>query len=264
MSGMSSPRGLCTAPDLSDTATMIAPSLAIRSAATEPTFPNPCTATRAPLRLIPSLANASRVTNMHPRPVASRRPSEPPISTGFPVTTAVTVCRWCMEYVSMIHAMTRSLVFTSGAGTSESGPRVSNVPAPDVNTNERVMAWIMDTYSMHHRHTVTAVVTGKPIEMGGSLGRREATGRGCMIVTREALARLGMSLKGARIAVQGFGNVGSVAAQLLGREGCRIVAIGDRSASLYNERGIDIDDAIAHVKKNRSLEAYTKAEVISG
>src|SRR5437016_3347226 len=83
MSGMSSPRGLCTAPDLSDTATMIAPSLAIRSAATEPTFPNPCTATRAPLRLIPSLANASRVTNMHPRPVASRRPSEPPISTGF-------------------------------------------------------------------------------------------------------------------------------------------------------------------------------------
>src|SRR5437879_8838550 len=84
----------------------------------------------------------------------------------------------------------------------------SDVPAPDVNTNERVMAWIMDTYSMHHRHTVTAVVTGKPIEMGGSLGRREATGRGCMIVTREALARLGMSLKGARIAVQGLGNVG--------------------------------------------------------
>src|SRR5438876_1839511 len=82
----------------------------------------------------------------------------------------------------------------------------SDVPAPDVNTNERVMAWIMDTYSMHHRHTVTAGVTGKPIEMGGSLGRREATGRGCMIVTRGGLARLGMSLKGARIAVQGVGN----------------------------------------------------------
>src|SRR6266487_4406195 len=76
----------------------------------------------------------------------------------------------------------------------------SDVPAPDVNTNERMMAWIMDTYSMHKRHTVTAVVTGKPIEMGGSLGRREATGRGCMFVTREALAKLGMSLKGARIA----------------------------------------------------------------
>src|SRR6201987_1359202 len=77
----------------------------------------------------------------------------------------------------------------------------SDVPAPDVNTNERVMAWIMDTYSMHKRHTVTAVVTGKPVEMGGSLGRREATGRGCMIVTREALERLGMSLKGTRVAV---------------------------------------------------------------
>ncbi|HEU4524216.1 MAG TPA: Glu/Leu/Phe/Val dehydrogenase, partial [Gemmatimonadales bacterium] len=93
----------------------------------------------------------------------------------------------------------------------------SDVPAPDVNTNERVMAWIMDTYSMHKRHTVTAVVTGKPVEMGGSLGRREATGRGCMIVTREALAKLGMRLKGARIAVQGFGNVGSVAADLMAR-----------------------------------------------
>ncbi|HEX5635418.1 MAG TPA: Glu/Leu/Phe/Val dehydrogenase, partial [Gemmatimonadales bacterium] len=96
----------------------------------------------------------------------------------------------------------------------------SDVPAPDVNTNERVMAWVMDTYSMHKRHTVTAVVTGKPIEMGGSLGRREATGRGCMIVTRKALARLGLPIKGARVAVQGFGNVGSIAADLLAREGC--------------------------------------------
>src|SRR5438132_3600874 len=106
----------------------------------------------------------------------------------------------------------------------------SDVPAPDVNTNERVMAWIMDTYSMHHRHTVTAVVTGKPIEMGGSLGRREATGRGCMIVTREALARLGMSLKGARIAVQGFGNVGSVSADLMARAGATGVAVCEKSA----------------------------------
>src|SRR5437879_11183519 len=85
----------------------------------------------------------------------------------------------------------------------------SDVPAPDVNTNERVMAWIMDTYSMHHRHTVTAVVTGKPVEMGGSLGRREATVRGGMIVTREALARLGMPLQDARVAVQ------------IGRASCR-------------------------------------------
>src|SRR2546428_5656101 len=100
----------------------------------------------------------------------------------------------------------------------------SDVPAPDVNTNERVMAWIMDTYSMHKRHTVTAVVTGKPVEMGGSLGRREATGRGCMIVTREALAKLGMSFTGARIAVQGFGNVGSIAAQLMEELGLTVVA----------------------------------------
>src|SRR5450755_2381394 len=101
----------------------------------------------------------------------------------------------------------------------------SDVPAPDVNTNERVMAWVMDTYSMRVGHTVTAVVTGKPVEMGGSLGRREATGRGCMIVTKGALAHLGMEVKGATVAVQGFGNVGSVTADLLAKEGCRIVAI---------------------------------------
>jgi glutamate dehydrogenase (NAD(P)+) len=140
----------------------------------------------------------------------------------------------------------------------------SDVPAPDVNTNERVMAWIMDTYSMHVGHTTTAVVTGKPVEMGGSLGRREATGRGCMIVTKEALAHLGMPLMGTTVAVQGFGNVGSVAAQLLQREGCKIVAIGDRSVSIYDKNGIDVDDAVAYVKKNRSLDGYTKGEVISG
>src|SRR5882762_3876673 len=120
----------------------------------------------------------------------------------------------------------------------------SDVPAPDVNTNERVMAWIMDTYSMHHRHTVTAVVTGKPVEMGGSLGRREATGRGCMIVTREALAKLGMSLKGARVAVQGFGNVGSVAADLMAKEGAVIVAVSDKSTALLNPKGLDVQDLI--------------------
>jgi glutamate dehydrogenase (NAD(P)+) len=139
----------------------------------------------------------------------------------------------------------------------------SDVPAPDVNTNERVMAWIMDTYSMQMRHTVTAVVTGKPIEMGGSLGRREATGRGCMFVTKEALAHLGMSVKGTTVAVQGFGNVGSVTAQLLAREGCKIVAIGDRSGAYYNAAGFDVDDAINYVKKNKVLEGYTKGEVIS-
>ncbi|HEU4952884.1 MAG TPA: Glu/Leu/Phe/Val dehydrogenase, partial [Holophagaceae bacterium] len=107
----------------------------------------------------------------------------------------------------------------------------SDVPAPDVNTNERVMAWVMDTYSMHTGHTVTGVVTGKPVEMGGSLGRREATGRGVTFMVKEALAHLGMSPQECTVAVQGFGNVGSVAASLIAHEGCRIVAIGDRSGS---------------------------------
>ena len=95
------------------------------------------------------------------------------------------------------------------------GPE-KDVPAPDVNTNDQVMAWVMDTYSMHVGHTETAVVTGKPVEMGGSLGRREATGRGVMIVTREAAKHLGFDIKGATVAIQGFGNVGSVSAELLG------------------------------------------------
>jgi glutamate dehydrogenase (NAD(P)+) len=139
----------------------------------------------------------------------------------------------------------------------------SDVPAPDVNTNERVMAWIMDTYSMHVRHTVTAVVTGKPVEMGGSMGRREATGRGCMIVTKEALGHLGMPVSGATIAVQGFGNVGSVAAQLLAREGCRIVAIGDRAGAFYNRKGIDVAAAIAYIRQHKTLEGFAGGEPIS-
>ncbi len=98
------------------------------------------------------------------------------------------------------------------------GPE-KDVPAPDVNTNEQIMAWFMDTYSMHVGHTETAIVTGKPIEMGGSLGRREATGRGVMIIAREAAKHLGFDLKGARVAVQGFGNVGSIAAELLEEHG---------------------------------------------
>jgi len=139
----------------------------------------------------------------------------------------------------------------------------SDVPAPDVNTNERVMAWIMDTYSMHKRHTVTAVVTGKPVEMGGSLGRREATGRGCVFVTREALAKVGMSLKGARVAVQGFGNVGSIAAQLMTREGAVIVAVSDKSGALHNQRGLDVADLQAYVAQHRQLAGYPTGEVIT-
>src|SRR5919112_5566542 len=164
------------------------------------------------------------------------------------------VCDPLSMSVGELERLTRR--YTAGI-ISTLGPD-SDVPAPDVNTNERVMAWVMDTYSMHMRHTVTAVVTGKPVEMGGSLGRREATGRGCMIVTKEALQHLGMSMQGATVAVQGFGNVGSVAADLMCKEGCKVVAIGDRSLSLYNKNGIDVDEAIAHVQKHRSLEGYNK------
>jgi glutamate dehydrogenase (NAD(P)+) len=138
----------------------------------------------------------------------------------------------------------------------------SDVPAPDVNTNERMMAWIMDTYSMHKRHTVTAVVTGKPVEMGGSLGRREATGRGCMLVTREALKRLGMPVKGTRVAVQGFGNVGSIGAELMENLGLTVVAVSDKSGGLYNPKGLDIKELQRHVKQKRYLSEYKEAEQV--
>ena len=139
----------------------------------------------------------------------------------------------------------------------------SDVPAPDVNTNERVMAWIMDTYSMHKRHTVTAVVTGKPVEMGGSLGRREATGRGCMFVTREALAKIGFPMQQARVAVQGFGNVGSIAAQFLAGEGATVVAVSDKSGGLFNPKGLDVSDLIEWVREHRQLAGYPHAEAIT-
>src|SRR5512134_795882 len=138
----------------------------------------------------------------------------------------------------------------------------SDVPAPDVNTNERVMAWVMDTYSMHKRHTVTAVVTGKPVAMGGSLGRREATGRGCLIVTRQALARLGRTVAGARVAVQGFGNVGSIAAELMAQEGAKIIAVSDKTGGLHDARGLDISDVIAYAREHRQLAGYPRAEAI--
>ncbi len=119
------------------------------------------------------------------------------------------------------------------------GPE-KDVPAPDVNTNDQIMAWVMDTYSMHVGHTSTAVVTGKPVEMGGSLGRREATGRGVMIVTREAAQHLGFDIKGATVAVQGFGNVGSVSADLLAGLGAKIVAVTDWKGGVYNPDGLDV------------------------
>jgi glutamate dehydrogenase (NAD(P)+) len=142
------------------------------------------------------------------------------------------------------------------------GPE-QDVPAPDVNTNEKVMAWIMDTYSMHKRHTVTAVVTGKPIAIGGSRGRREATGRGVMISVKEALRVVGMPLPGTRVAVQGFGNVGSVAAKLMQDVGLTIVAISDKTTGIYNPDGINVDDALAWIMKNRFLEGYPGGDPVS-
>ncbi|MEZ4584892.1 MAG: Glu/Leu/Phe/Val dehydrogenase [Gemmatimonadales bacterium] len=139
----------------------------------------------------------------------------------------------------------------------------SDVPAPDVNTNERMMAWIMDTYSMHKRHTVTAVVTGKPVEMGGSLGRREATGRGCMICTREALKQLDIPIEGARVAVQGFGNVGSIGARLMSELGMKVVAVSDKDGGLYNPKGLDVPEMIEYSRRHRGLKGYTEADQIS-
>ncbi len=169
------------------------------------------------------------------------------------------VCDPTAMSVGELERLTRR--YTSGI-IETLGPD-SDVPAPDVNTNERVMAWIMDTYSMHKRHTVTSVVTGKPVEMGGSLGRREATGRGCMFVTREALGRLGMRLQGARIAVQGFGNVGSISADLLAKEGAVIVAVADKSGGLLNPKGLDVPDLLRWVRERGQLAGYPKAEPIS-
>jgi glutamate dehydrogenase (NAD(P)+) len=142
------------------------------------------------------------------------------------------------------------------------GPE-KDVPAPDVNTNDQIMAWIMDTYSMHVGHTATAVVTGKPIEMGGSLGRREATGRGVMIVTREAAKHLGLDIRGATVAVQGFGNVGSVSADLLAKIGARIVAVTDWKGGVYNDKGLDITKMIEFAKQHRTIEGFPGGEPLA-
>ncbi len=139
------------------------------------------------------------------------------------------------------------------------GPE-KDVPAPDVNTNEQIMAWVMDTYSMHVGHTETAVVTGKPIELGGSLGRREATGRGVMIATREAAKHVGIDIAKARVAVQGFGNVGSISAQLLAKMGARIVAVTDWKGGVHNEQGIDVESLIAHVQQHQTVDGFSGAE----
>ena len=143
------------------------------------------------------------------------------------------------------------------------GPE-SDVPAPDVNTNEQTMAWIMDTYSMHARHTVTSVVTGKPLALGGSAGRREATGRGVLIVVREIAKKIGLSLKGARVVVQGFGNVGSVAATLLAKEGALITGVSDVQGGITDPKGLDIDALLAHLAQKKTVVGFPGSTPIDG
>jgi len=138
------------------------------------------------------------------------------------------------------------------------GPE-KDVPAPDVNTNEQVMAWIMDTYSMHMRQTVNAVVTGKPLNIGGSRGRREATGRGVMIVANEAMKKLNMA-SGARVVIQGFGNVGSNAAKLMNDAGYKIIGIAEYDGGLYNPNGIDVDKLVEHRLRTGSVTGFKGAE----
>jgi glutamate dehydrogenase (NAD(P)+) len=138
-----------------------------------------------------------------------------------------------------------------------------DVPAPDVNTNEQIMAWVMDTYSMHVGHTETAIVTGKPVELGGSQGRREATGRGVMICTREAARHLQLSMEGATVAVQGFGNVGSVSAELIAALGARIVAITDWRGGVHNPAGLDLAKLTAWKDQHQTVDGFPGGESFS-
>ena len=138
-----------------------------------------------------------------------------------------------------------------------------DIPAPDVNTDGRIMAWIMDTISMHSGFTVPGVVTGKPVSVGGSLGRIDATGRGVMISAREAAAQVGIDLNGARIVVQGYGNVGFTAARLLAEQGCKLIATSDSTGSAYCEAGMDPNDLKAHKSDVGSVAGYPGSEQVS-
>jgi glutamate dehydrogenase (NAD(P)+) len=142
------------------------------------------------------------------------------------------------------------------------GPE-ADIPAPDVGTNPQVMAWMMDTYSMHRGYTVPAVVTGKPIAIGGSQGRVGATGRGCMLMAREAARHCGFELPGARVAIQGFGNVGSAAAEMTQQQGARIVAVSDQQGGIYNAGGLDIPAVIEHCHRTGSVIGFPEAEPIT-
>lgn len=138
-----------------------------------------------------------------------------------------------------------------------------DVPAPDMNTNEQTMAWIMDTYSMHARHTVTAVVTGKPVALGGSLGRREATGRGVLFVVDEAIKRFKLKPKDTRVVVQGSGNVGGIGASLMYESGYKVIAISDVGGGIYNKKGINIPEALKYLQENKTFEGYAGVDRVS-
>ena len=137
-----------------------------------------------------------------------------------------------------------------------------DIPAPDVNTNDQIMAWMMDTYSMNSGETATGVVTGKPIDLGGSLGRREATGRGVFTVAVEAARRVGLQIEGARIAVQGFGNVGGVAAKLFADAGARIVAVQDHTGAIQRAAGLDVPSLLAHVATRGGVADFATADAL--
>jgi glutamate dehydrogenase (NAD(P)+) len=138
-----------------------------------------------------------------------------------------------------------------------------DVPAPDMNTNEQTMAWIMDTYSMHARHTVTAVVTGKPIDLSGSQGRREATGRGLLFVIDEAVKKLGLKPENTRVVIQGSGNVGGTAARLMYANGYKVVAISDIHGGIYDPKGLDIPGVMNYLAIHKTFERYPNAEPVS-
>ena len=141
------------------------------------------------------------------------------------------------------------------------GPQ-QDIPAPDVNTNPQIMAWMMDTYSMNTGTTATGVVTGKPIHLGGSLGRVKATGRGVFVTGREAARRIGLDLNGARVAVQGFGNVGSAAAELFHQAGAKIIAAQDHTGGIYNANGFDMAELIPHVKATGGVGGFKGADTL--
>ncbi|GAX61478.1 Glu/Leu/Phe/Val dehydrogenase [Candidatus Scalindua japonica] len=142
------------------------------------------------------------------------------------------------------------------------GPE-EDIPAPDMNTNMQTMAWMMDTYSMLKGHTTLGVVTGKPLVLGGSLGREEGTGRGVYYMVEESAKIMGKELKGLRVAIQGFGNVGSTAARLLFEQGSKVIAVSDSNGGIYNRNGIDIENLIQHVNENKAISHYPDVEIIT-